>query len=76
MYNKEELKEIVKRIEDEMYNDLDINERMFIITRLLNNTANLIAPYMIDSEEDEKYVKAIYEILHKLLELEEEFENE
>lgn len=73
MYDKETLKEIIENIENnEMYNDLNIRERLFIITRLLNNTTKLIAPYMIDAEEDGKYVKKIYKILSMFLEIEEE----
>ncbi len=73
MYDKETLKKIVENIENnEIYDDLNITERLFIITRLLNNTTNLIAPYMIDTEKDGKYVKKIYKILSMLLELEEE----
>lgn len=72
MYDKETLKKMVENIENnEIYDDLNITERLFIITRLLNNTTNLIAPYMIDTEEDGKYVKKIYKILSMLLELEE-----
>lgn len=71
MYSEKELKEIVQKIErNEMFSDLDINERLFIITRLLNNTTDLIAPYMIDSEEDKKHVKKLLKALNILLELE------
>ena len=73
MYDKETLKEIIENIENnEMYNDLNISERLFIITRLLNNTTNLISPYMIDTEEDGKCVRKIYKALNILLEIEEE----
>ena len=72
MYSEKELKEIINKIEaNEMYSDLDIKERLFIITRLLNNTTDLIAPYMIDDEHDKEYVRAIIKALNILLKLEE-----
>jgi len=72
MYSEKELKEIINKIEvNEMYSDLDIKERLFVITRLLNNTTDLIAPYMIDDEHDKEYVRAIIKALNILLKLEE-----
>lgn len=67
MYSKEELKNIVEKIEnDDVFSDLDINERIFVITLLLKNTNNLIADYMIDTKEDEKFVKLLNNIIKSL----------
>ena len=69
--DKKELLKIVDKIEnDEIFSDLTINEKIIVITKLLNRTINLIDDYMIDTEEDEKYVEKLrktYKILEKLI---------
>ena len=70
MYSKEELLKLVDEIENgETYSDLGINEKVFVITRLLGRTINLIAGYMLDTEEDVKYagnMEKAYKILQEL----------
>lgn len=70
MYSKEELDKLVEEIEkNETYNDLSINEQIYVISILLKNTTDLIAPYMIDTEEDKKYVKDLGKALKILNDL-------
>ena len=70
MYSKEELDNFITEIENNYtYNDLVINEKVYVINELLKNTTDLIAPYMIDTEEDKKYVKQLEKALKILNEL-------
>lgn len=70
MYSKEELDNFITEIENnDTYNDLGINEKVYVINELLKNTTDLIAPYMIDTEEDKKYVKQLEKALKILNEL-------
>ena len=70
MYSKEELDKLIIRIyNNDIYNDLDINEKIYVITDLLNDVTETIAPYMIDTEEDKKYVKQLEKALKILSEL-------
>lgn len=70
MYSKEELLKLVDEIENgETYSDLGINEKVFVITRLLGRAINLIAEYMLDTEEDVRYagnMEKAYKILQEL----------
>ena len=70
MYSKEELDNFITEIENnDTYNDLGINEKVYVINELLKNTTDLIAPYMIDTEEDKEYVKQLEKALKILNEL-------
>ena len=68
--DKNELLKIVDEIENgENFSDLAVHEKILVMTKLLNRTINLIDDYMIDTEEDEKYVEELrkaYKILHNL----------
>ena len=70
MYSKEELDKLVEEIKNnDTYNDLGINEQIYVLWRLLDYCDFLITPYMIDTDEDEEYVKELekaIEILNKL----------
>lgn len=69
--DKNELLKIVDEIENgENFSDLTVHEKILVMTKLLNRTINLIDDYMIDTEEDEKYVEELrkaYKILHNIL---------
>lgn len=70
MYSKEELDKLIFEIEsNDTYADLGINEQVYVVSRLLSNTADLIAEYMIDTDEDKEYVKKLEKAVKILNEL-------
>ena len=70
MYSKEELEKLIEDIKNnEIYSDLGINEQVYVLYRLLDYCDFLIAPYMVDNEEDEEYVKKLEKAIDLLNEL-------
>lgn len=60
MYSKKELKNFVNKIiNNDLYCDLDVCEKTFIVNELLKNIINNIDEMMIETKEDEKFITEI-----------------